>query len=67
MDFTFDKTVSVNNASNFRADLSTGDEVAGNNASVINTTNTSTTVRVTFPNFSTYDEYVVAGSVPWLR
>jgi len=63
MDFTFDKTVSVNNASNFRADLSTGDEVAGNNASVINTTNTSTTVRVTFPNFSTYDEYVVAGSV----
>src|SRR5581483_3282852 len=63
MDFTFDKTVSPDNASDFFADLSNGTEVRGNNATVIAVSTSATTVRVTFPNFTSYDEYVIGGSV----
>ena len=63
LDFTFDKTVSPDTAADFFADLSNGTEVSGNNATVIAVSTSSTTLRVTFPNFSTYDEYVVGGSV----
>ena len=63
LDFTFNKTVSPNNASDFFADLSNGTMVHGNNASVIAISTSSTTIRVTFPNFTNYDEYVVGGSV----
>jgi len=63
MDFTFNKTVTPTDAADFFADLSNGTEVSGNNASVIATSTSATTVRVTFPNFGTYDEYVIGGSV----
>jgi hypothetical protein len=51
MDFTFDKTSTPNNPSDFLAVLSTADEVQGTSATVVATSTTSTTVRVTFPNF----------------
>jgi len=63
MDFVFDANVNPTNVSCFAAGLSTGDEVTGNSAQVIAVSTTQTTVRVTFPNFSTYDEYVVKGIV----
>ena len=52
IDFTFNKTVTPDDASDFFADLSNGTQVAGNNASVIAVSTSSTTVRVTFPNFT---------------
>ena len=63
LDFTFNKTVSPSNPADFFADLSNGTMVHGNNASVIAISTSSTTIRVTFPNFTNYDEYVVGGSV----
>jgi len=65
LDFTFDKTVApaVGGTGNFFAELSTGDEVPATGVAIIATSTTSTTIRATFPNFGTYDEYVVGGSV----
>jgi hypothetical protein len=72
IDFVFDKTVSVTAAGQagggFRAVLSDGALVGSTGASVINTTNTSTTVRVTFNiggvfDLSQFIEYVVKGEV----
>jgi hypothetical protein len=63
VDFTFDANVTPDVVSCFYVGLSTGDEVSANSAQVIAVSTTQTTIRVTFPNFSTYDEYVVKGIV----
>ena len=63
LNFTFDKVVRPVNPEDFRADLSNGTMVEGNNATVVNSSNNSTTIRVTFTGFSTWDEYVIGGSV----
>jgi len=72
IDFTFDSNVTVPlpplatgvlGVGGFRADLSTGDEIPGQSATLIAVSTTSTTIRVTFPNLTSYDEYVVKGSV----
>jgi hypothetical protein len=63
IDFTFNKTVAPSTAADFFADLSNGTEVSGNATAIIATSTTSTTIRVQFPFFTTYDEYVVGGSV----
>ncbi len=63
IDFTFDDNVGPDFADCFEADLSTGDQIEGQNASVISVSQTSTTIRVVFPNLTYYDEYVVKGSV----
>jgi hypothetical protein len=72
IDYVFDKTVSVTAAGQaaggFVAILAGGGGVGSTGASVINTSNTSTTVRVTFNlggafDLSQFIEYVVKGEV----
>lgn len=72
IDFTFDSNVTVPipplvggalGAGGFFADLSTGDKIPGQSATIIAVSTTSTTVRVVFPNLTSYDEYLVKGSV----
>ncbi len=66
MDFTFDQgSLTLGPATSFLADLSTGDQIAGQAGSAVVTaaTPTSTTVRVSFLNLANYNEYVVKGSV----
>jgi hypothetical protein len=67
MDFTFDKQVSVVVPTGFNAILSNGTVVPSVTASVIASTATSTTLRVTFDTavdpLANYAEFVVGGSV----
>ncbi len=63
LDFTFNKNVVPVDPGDFYADLSNGSMIHGNNATPVAQSTNSTTIRVTFQNYSTYSEYVVGGSV----
>jgi hypothetical protein len=67
MDFTFDKQVSVTAPTGFNAILSDSTVVPSVTASVISSTATSTTLRVTFDTavdpLANYAEFVVGGAV----
>ena len=64
MNFTFDKTVTPLVAADFKAVLSTGLVVSGTATTATpGPTAGTTTVQVTFPSLSTYNEYVVYGAV----